>query len=322
MTPQLTVILATPGDWMVISKTVSHLVQQTLASSIELLVVTPSRTDLNMPQDALNDFAQLRLLETGSFRSIGRANAAGVREASSKIIVLAEDHCFPEPGWAAALLSAHEEDYAAVGPAILNANPATAVSWADLLVGYGPWLAPSYRREVEFLPGHNSSYKRDILLAYGDRLEEMMEAETVLHWDLRSKGARLLLEPEALAAHTNFSLWGSLLRVQFFNGRTFAGSRVRHMSLSRRALYAVGSPLIPAVRLVRIVGQARRGGFFGQFLRCLHALVPALILDGAGQFAGYLLGTGKADKRVAEFEFRRLDHITPADRQRIFGSQA
>ena len=47
--------------------------------------------------------------------------------------------------------------------------------------------------EVDYLPGHNSSYKRDVLLGYGDRLESMMESETVLHWDLRAKGHRLYL---------------------------------------------------------------------------------------------------------------------------------
>lgn len=65
------------------------------------------------------------------------------------------------------------------------------MSWADLFIGYSPWLAPSSSREAEFLPGHNTSYKRAVLLEYGDQLDSMMQAETVLHWNLRSKGHHL-----------------------------------------------------------------------------------------------------------------------------------
>jgi len=39
-----------------------------------------------------------------------------------------------------------------------NANPDSIVSWADFLIGYGPWAAPIARHEPEYLPGHNSSY--------------------------------------------------------------------------------------------------------------------------------------------------------------------
>src|SRR5688500_5467858 len=100
--------------------------------------------------------------------------------------------------------------------------------------GYGPFLWPTPSREVDFLPGHNSCYKRDVLLGYGDRLESMMESETVLHWDLRANGHRLYLEPAARVAHMNFSLWLSWIPAQFLNGRLFAGARAREMSHPRR----------------------------------------------------------------------------------------
>lgn len=320
MRPALSIVLATPGHWSVIRVTLQHLLAQTARERLEVLVVTPSRDRLALPLEPYAAFGSLRILELGEFRSIGRANAAGVRQADAALVALAEDHCFPEPEWAQALISAHEEDYAAVGPAIRNANPDTAVSWADLLIGYGPWLWPARRREVEFLPGHNSCYKRDVLLALEDRLESLMEAETLLHWSLRENGRKLLLEPSAVAAHTNFSRWGSLLRVQFFNGRLFAGSRLRSLGGARRWVYVVGSPLIPVVRLLRILQQVRDSGSLRRMLACLHALLPALVLDGAGQFVGYLLGVGNAQQRVADFEFRRMDHITDEDRRRLFGS--
>src|SRR5437588_133855 len=82
---------------------------------------------------------------------------------------------------AQALLAAHRGPWAAVGPVVRNANPSTSVSWADFLIGYGPWCDPAPAGDLDHLPGHNSSYKRAILLDYGSELEGLLEAESVLH---------------------------------------------------------------------------------------------------------------------------------------------
>ena len=168
------------------------------------------------------------------------------------------------------------------------------------------------------LPGHNSSYRRDVLLSYGDRLEAMMDAETVLHWDLRAGGHRLYLEPCARVAHTNFSLWSSWIRAQFFNGRLFAATRVRSMSLPKRVVYVIGAPLIPLVRLVRIAAPRRSRELLVPYLRCLPALAFGLALDGLGQMIGYAFGAGNAVKEVAKIEAHRARHITDQDRQDLF----
>ena len=87
------------------------------------------------------------------------------------------------------------------------------------------WRTQVARRDAEYLPGHNSSYKRAVLVEYGDDLVRLMEAETILMWDLRAKGQRLLLDPTARTAHMNFGLWSSRVRVMFLNGRAFAHTR-------------------------------------------------------------------------------------------------
>ena len=106
-----------------------------------------------------------------------------------------------------------------------NANPHSAISWANLLIEYGPWLEPATARAVEHLPGHNSSYKRNVLLEYGPALETMLETESILHWDLRAKGFALLLEPAAKALHLNFTTIGASMRLRFHSGRLFAAAR-------------------------------------------------------------------------------------------------
>jgi hypothetical protein len=314
----MSVVLATPDNFDTIRLTLQHLMRQTVRTSLELIIVAPSRAQLKVDEAELSEFgsafARIEIVEVGAIHSIGRANAAGIRRAAAPVVVLAEDHCFPDPQWAENLIRAHRGPWAAVGPAVRNANPGTAVSWADLFIGYGPWLWPATGREMEFLPGHNTSYKRDCLLAYGQELESMMEAETLLHWDMRRKGHRLWIEPSALVAHTNFSLWRSWVPIQYYNGRLFAGARARGMAAWRRLVFVAGSPLIPPLRLWRIWKGIESGEQKRRFMLNLPALVIGLVLDGAGQLVGYAAGIGGSADDVARYEFHRFQHIRAEDR--------
>lgn len=317
--PSLSVIIAT-DRYVTIGKTIGHLLSQTIRHQIEIVIVASSRDNLHLDDRKLAPFCSYQVVELGSILSIGNANAQGIRRAQSQIVALAEDHCFPDPQWAERLLAAHQGPWAAVGPGFGNANPNTAISWADLLIGYGPWLIPSPSREVEFLPGHNSSYKRDMLLEYGDQLPPMMQAETVLHWDLREKGHRLYMESSARVAHTNFSLWSSWLPAQYYNGRLFAGTRARQKPLTWRIVFTLGAPLIPVVRLWRIWMGLSSKELQLRFLGCFHALAVGLAVDGVGQMVGYAVGVGNAAEKVATYEAERFRHVTEQDRTDIFGA--
>jgi GT2 family glycosyltransferase len=318
--PEMSVILATPDNEKSIRRTIEHLRQQTVRNRLELVIVAPSKTQLNLAQTELEGFFKVLIVECGEITSIAKANAAGIRQATAPLVVLAEDHSFPVPGWAEALIEAHRKPWAAVGPVVRNANPATAVSWADFLIGYGPWLDPTPAGPIEFLPGHNSSYKRARLLDYGAELEAMMEAETVLHWDLRKKGHQLYLEPAAKTAHINFSLFSSWIKAQYHCGRVFAGTRIKTMSVLQRLLYIGGAPLIPFVRLWRILKETRRPGRSEiGLLRVVPVLFLGLALDGLGQMAGYVFGIGSAKEKLANFEFHRHLHLSKRDRQAVAG---
>ena len=316
--PRMSVVIVTPDTFPTIRRTVECLARQTARDALELVVVVPSLARLDADGALLASFARVVRVEGGAIGSIGPANAEGVRRATAPIVALAEDHAFPDPDWAERLIAAHEGPWAAVGPSIRNANPGSAVSRADLLIGYGPWLDPADAREAPFLPGHNTSYKRDVLLGFGERLGTMLDAETLLHWELRSQGQRLWLEPSARIAHANFSLWRSWLPAQYHYGRLFAGLRASGMPRWRRVVYVAGSPLIPAVRLARIWREARARPGHRAPWSCLHALVAGLAMDGLGQMVGYAFGTGRAADRVARYEFHRARHVRPDERRELW----
>ena len=251
----------------------------------------------------------------GPVQSIAHATAAGVRRARGRVVALTEDHCFPEPEWAEALLRAHEEDWAVVGPVMVNGNPGSMVSEADFGIGYGPWMAPLGPEEMPFLPGHNSCYRRDALLALGGRLERLLEAETVLHMEWAAQGRRMRVEPGARARHVNYSLWRSWVPVQVIAGRLFGGMRAATWPRRRQLFFAAASPLIPLVRLWRVAREfGRPGRSYWRLARLAPALGIGLALDGVGQFLGYAFGPGDAMEQLARYEFNRVEHVRREDR--------
>src|SRR5580704_3232009 len=124
----LSVVIATPDNYETIRLTMRHLEAQTSRHLIEIVVVGPAEQSIRPPAEHLQGFHSHQLIAIGTVTSIGRANAAGVRHARAPLVALAEDHCFPEPGWAQALINAHQGPWAVVGPVVRNANPATTVS--------------------------------------------------------------------------------------------------------------------------------------------------------------------------------------------------
>lgn len=300
-------ILLAAGDASPLARVLRCLQAQSLRAGIEIVIVAPRRDGLDFEPEHLAGFHSLQVVETGVLKAIGPAYAAGARRALAEVVAFGEDHSFPDPGWAEALLEAHGEGIAAVGPAVRNANPGNAVSWADLLIAYAPWLHPAPAGEPAFLPGHNSSYHRDVLLTCGERLEELLENETLLHWELRRRGLRLRLQPNAVTAHTNFGQLFPWLPVQFRCGRLFAAGRCRGWPLPRRLLYAAATPLIPPLRLWRILRELARPE--RRSLRMatgsLWLVLLGLAADGLGQLVGAALGPGDAAIGFAEAEFGR-----------------
>jgi hypothetical protein len=299
----MSVVVMTPGPYEPVRQVVDAIRAQTARARLELVFVTPSRDALALTGIDLDGFAGVVVTEIDALDSSPAARAAGVRAATAPVVAFTEDHCFPEPEWAEALLREHDQPWAGVGPAVLNGNPVSVVTWANLLPEYGGWLHPVAGGEYAHIPGHNSSYKRDVLLQYGDRLPVMLEAESAMQWDLRARGHRFAIAPRARIRHMNFSRVGPSLGLRFNCGRLFAANRARSWTAAARLVFCCAAPAIPAVRLWRALRDLRRIGRLDLLPRLLPALVAFYAVDGLGELAGYALGAGNANRRITETEF-------------------
>ncbi len=249
------------------------------------------------------------------------AYAAGIRRAEGQVVALAEDHVFPPPEWAERLLAAHEGPWAAVGPAMANANPATLASRADLVLNFLEWIEPASGR-AGGLPPHNSSYEKETLLEVaGDHLVEALASERVLHYELAERG--LYVDGELAVEHVNMSRLGPFLRHKLLGGWIFAGLRCGGWSAGRRAAFALGSPLLPALRWSRILPRLLRLEERGRYLAAAPLIMLGLLLHAAGECLGYLTGPEAARARYRDytaFESRRWELITEADRRALLGA--
>ena len=303
---ELSVVILCEGHRDLLARTLAALRGQTARGRLELVFVCTSAAALGLTPGDVAGAAGHRLVELGDplpVTSVGRA--AGVRAAAAPVVAFAEDHSTPNPEWADALIARHRGEWAAVGPVMVNANPDRAMGWATFLTEYGEWAAPHPGGEWHHVPGHNGSYKRELLLPFGDALAGWLEAESALQWHLAGRGHRFYVEPRARTAHLNYERVWPAVRLRFDSGRLFAANRTRNWSTARRVGYAAGSPLIPVVRFARVARWAARAAPPRMLPVVLPAAAALLAVSAAGEFVGYAVGAGRSHDRLAAEEYRR-----------------
>jgi hypothetical protein len=316
--PDLSVILVTPDCYETIRKTIRSLCAQTVRDRLEIVIVAPSVRTLGLADEELRVFHSIQVIEYGKIETLAAPRAAAIRAASAPLVALGEDHAFPEPGWAEALIEAHRKPWAAVGAVFVNGNPGP-MSWISLVMDYGRWLEPVVGGVTDDVPGHNSSWRRALLLEYGPELERMMQAPTILHWDLQAKGYQLYLEPAAKVRHVNITRLSSFVLDHFYGARVFAAARALNWPWLQRLFYVSGMPLLTVRTLHEWLGHMRRTGLNRELLpNSWPLLLLSLIVWSLGEMTGYGVGMGKAEHRTLNYDARRESHLSRTDRELHF----
>lgn len=284
------------------------LAAQSVASEIEVVVVD-TRPELGgiRPPEGLN----ARILG-GDSLSFGEARALGARSAGGEIVAYLEDHCYPERGWAEALISSYRGPWASVGYAVGNANPGLRTRITHL-AHYGEWERPLPGAATS-LPGNNVSYRRDVLLGCGGDLPALLMADYNLHARLRRAGSPLAIEPAARVLHENETLIdGCCSAVAYSRVLAVERARLEGWGRARRLRHAATilglGPLLRLARLVQTTGARP--------LRLLQIVVfsPVIVVQylssAVGESVGCLFGLGNGAARLMYWE---VDAPRPAER--------
>lgn len=309
---ELSVVTVTPDGLGALEETLAALRAQSEAERMELIVVAPREVPAHA--ESLEGFAATRRVAVGEIETLAPAIAAGMRAATAPVVAYAEEHSFPEPGWASALIERHRGPWAAVAWSLENANSKTLTSWAHLLADFGPAVAPVRSGERRGpLPWHHVSYKREELLARSDRLDELLETEALLHEELLAQGRRIYLDGGATSRHLNVSRLRAHLAAHYHEGRAWGAARAQTQSWTwgRRLAYALGFPLVPLVRLRRLLPDVRRvRARSGRRWGLIPRVGLSLTVDAFAEAVGYLWGPGRSRQRLLTIELERQRHMS------------
>ena len=301
--PALSVVVVTRDTFRTLRPIVGALRIQTIAKRIELIVVAPDEAAGAVPESEASAFHSTRVVGVGPVTNRGKAAAHGVLVARAPIVALSENHCFPALDWAERTLEAHEGPWAAVGPAVVNANPETVISRALHAFGYGGFPQSGSPRVVTELPLHNSSYRRDVLHYPLDVLQDLLGDERNLQRHLLEQGQVMRFDPRALKRHINEATWHLLIGLSYDSGRRYGGSRSQRWPLWRRVMYVLATPLLslPIARTHWSKTSSARDAQKG--LRLAVVIWCGAFLHALGEAASYLMGACEEFPFVEDEEF-------------------
>lgn len=283
---------------------INAIAAQTAVELIELILVDLAPRDapsLEIPEKLAHAY-----LRRPDIRRWGIARAEGARAASGTSVAFIEDHCFPEPTWAEILIEAHRSPWGGVGYAFTSANSKSYVARSSLLGRYGSFVHPAHSGRASIISGNNVSYKRDLLLSFGDQLEEVLTIDFNLQEILNKRGIPMFVESRALAAHEQFTT----VKREGITGhhycRLLAAKRVQtqNWSFARKLVHGIGSPLgSPAIRLWRLLAGLRgRRELWPTAILALPVIVSEYFFDSIGESLGYLFGVGDAEDQALRWE--------------------
>jgi hypothetical protein len=304
-TPVLSVVVAIVSDTTESRSDVSHLTGclEALAQQIDppvMEIIVPYHSGVEgieelklrdtdvvlVPVDDLKTFTD----QGGSREHHDELRAHGLAAARGEIIALLEDVGRPDPSWCARVVEAHQQGYAAVGGAIENGidHP---LNWAVYFCDFGKYQNPVTAGESLFVSDANVSYKGSALESVRPIWQRSFH-EPEVNWALTSRGEKLALAPEVIVyQHRSNLRLGSALKERYIWGRSYAATRSSLVG-AKRLLYAVLTPVLPAILLFRITRNVtKKGRTTGAFIKALPLTALLTVIWSWGELIGYLTGS-------------------------------
>lgn len=303
-TPDLSAVVVVGPCRRRAQRVVDALCTQTAIGRMEVIVV--DLAEAMVPALTTPPSTNVKYIRKPGLEFWATGRCMGLREASAPIVAFTEDHCFPASDWAKALIEAHRGAWVAVGYAFVNANPRTYRSRASMVNDYGPWLHPANPGPMRFMPGNNISYKRHVLLQYGDDLETLLTPDFNLQQRFLCEEKLMCIEPRAVSSHLNFEHVLPLMHANYAYARMLGARRAstQGWSRARRVFQAILTPVVaPVFGTVRLFRSLRGRE---QLIPLVVASLPIYFITHAwsavGEAMGYAFGEGSSEHDLNRWE--------------------
>lgn len=294
--PQLSVVVPSVNGLGDLVGCLGALVEESGRTPLEILVV--DRVGEALRREVADRFPSVHLLAAPVDTTIPDLRALAFEAATAPVVAVIEDHVIVPSGWARAHLDAHGRGERVVGGAVENAATERLVDWAAFLCEYHHLIPPLPSGPVAGITGNNTSYDRDLLLAY----REVWHAgrwEDHLHAALQRDGIQLISHPEIRVGHKKHYSVGEYLSQRYLYSRAWAGARSTGSPVVARFAAGAARVALPPVLYLRIVRTIwNKGHHRRELLRSLPLL--ALFAGGwaLGELVGFWFGPGKALAQV------------------------
>jgi glycosyltransferase involved in cell wall biosynthesis len=285
--PELTVVVLVGALRSRVEGVLEALARQSSRDAIEVVIAdaAPDSVPLAVPAGL-----DVRTVVAPTGATLGAIRALGIEAARAPVVAFLEDHSYPEPGWAAALIEASAGPWAAIGYAFRVADPQTWGGRAAAVSEYGQWLDPVRSGPRTMLAGNNVAYRRAALERFGDRLPGLLDVDFNLQRELLAAGERLFVAGDAIVRHEHFVRLRDTMRAGGLYCDLLAQRRSHSWSLPRRLLYALLIPVVaPMRRLQALLGALpHRPGLLRQLAFTAPAVAILFVNAALGESLGYL----------------------------------
>jgi glycosyltransferase involved in cell wall biosynthesis len=283
--PELSVVIASVNGLPYVEHCLASLAEH--APDAEVIVA--DSTDPETRRTLAERWPDVKLLSFDTPKTVPELRAQGIFAASSPYVAVIEDHCVVTSGWARSIVGAHRTGQSVVGGPVRNVETRVR-DWAAFLFEYSGQMEPSAGGVTQDLTGMNVSYDVRAIGAMDDLLRQG-KWEGWLHARLIDRGFALHRNPGVLIEHAKDFGVREFCSQRFHYARAHAAMRNPDLGRAKRAVYALGSPLIVPLLLVRIARNVfQRRSRRREFLLALPLLLVYCTVTALGEAPGYVRG--------------------------------
>jgi len=289
----LSAIVISINSPAVLKRCLAALKKQAVQEELEIIVVRNQDKINDEYVSIKSDFSGINWLTTPSSCTVPQMRCMGMSESHSEIVALLEDDCIVDANWKSAVMTAHRQDFIAIGGAVEPGNYNRVLDWAVYFCEYVRFMLPLPRGDVDALAGNNVSYKRIPLQDMTGDLADSGFYDVFIHWQLKQAGQNLKSDPSVIVYNENSWTWKHILNVPFNHGRGFAAMRVKNKKYWQKIPYVGIALLLPLIQISRIFAHlVKRRRYILKFFQALPWIVMFSISWSAGELVGYLSGLG------------------------------
>jgi len=315
MKPKISILLPAMKGFESVLAALDAWEAQTRREALEILILCPDH--LGPTDQQKRELTPGQIIIMVGNADLHEARALGTGKAASEYVMLAEDHCLPDPEWTQAMLDRLDEGWDAIGPALRAGNRNNVWAEGSFLIGYGEWMMPITSGPAKILCGWNGIVRTQLLRQAESSLSDEMLVGAFLIRRLKRQNCRFYLEARARMRHFDLPGWSYESFLLTIVGLGFGALRTRTWPLAARLLYPLAAPAIAFLHWKRaFIHYRRSGSSCGMSLSTLAAASLLAMAWGLGEGAGAVLGVN----RVAPHLWRT--EVKPVSREEVAQSTA